>query len=55
MKTFQLEREESVIMDGDIKITVIEIDGDEVTLAIDAPEWMAVEDGELLNNMQLVC
>ena len=35
-----------MIINDDISVTVIEIDNDEVLLAIDAPEWVAVEGQE---------
>jgi len=55
VKTLFLEKDESVIMNGDITVTVIDIDGDEVTLAIDAPEWMEIEENEFLNDIKLMC
>ena len=44
MRDFFLGKDEAVIVNGDIKVTVIDIDGDgdEVTLAIDIPEWMGI-------------
>jgi carbon storage regulator CsrA len=43
---------ESVVINGDISVTVLGIDGDEVVLAIDAPEWMEIdgEEASLLEN-----
>jgi carbon storage regulator CsrA len=49
-----LSKDETVIVNGDIKLTVIDIDGDEVTLAIDAPEWMGIGEIESLQDMELV-
>ena len=44
MRTFFQGRGDSVVINGDISVTVFDIDsdGDEVMLAIDAPEWVAV-------------
>ena len=58
MRNFFLGKDEAVIVNGDIKVTVIEIDGDndEVTIAIDIPEWMGIEEtGEIesLQDMEL--
>ena len=56
MRNFFLGKDEAVIVNGDIKVTVIDIDGDEVTLAIDTPEWMGIEEtGEIesLQDMEL--
>ena len=46
MRDFYLGKDEAVIVDGEIKVTVIEIDGDEVTLAIDIPEWIGIGETE---------
>ena len=61
MRDFFLSKDETVIVNGDIKITVIDIDGDgdgdEVTLAIDIPDWIGSrETGEIesLQDMELV-
>ena len=63
MRDFFLSKDETVIVNGDIKVTVIDIhggidgDNDEVTLAIDIPEWMGIgEIGEIesLQDMELV-
>jgi len=42
VKDFFLGKDEAVILNDDIKVTVINIDGDEVILAIDIPEWMGI-------------
>jgi sRNA-binding carbon storage regulator CsrA len=44
VRDFFLGKDETVIVNGDIKVTVIDIDGDgdEVTLAIDIPERMGI-------------
>jgi carbon storage regulator CsrA len=49
-----LGKDEAVIVNDDIKVTVIGIDGDDVTLAIDIPEWMGIEEIESLQDMELV-
>jgi len=51
-----LGRDETVIVNGDIKVIVIDIDGDndEVTVAIDVPEWMGLGEIESLQDMELV-
>ena len=59
MRNFFLGKDEAVIVNGDITVTIIDIDGDndEVTLAIDIPEWMGIgEIGEIesLQDMELV-
>jgi len=45
VRTFFQSKGESVVINGDIRMTVLEIDGDDVTLAIYAPEWLEI-DGE---------
>jgi len=56
VRDFLLGKDETVIVNGDIKVTVIDIDGDgdEVTLAIDIPEWMGIGEIESLQDMELV-
>ena len=46
MRTFFQGRGESVVINGDITVTVLDIDGDEVVLAIDAPEWVEIDEIE---------
>ena len=58
MRNFFLGKDEAVIVNGDITVTIIDIDGDndEVTIAIDTPEWMGIEEtGEIesLQDMEL--
>ena len=43
MRTFFPGKGESIVINGDISVTVLDLDGDEVTLAIDAPEWMGLD------------
>jgi carbon storage regulator CsrA len=38
---------ESVIINDEITVTVIELDGDEVILGVDAPEWMELGEIEI--------
>ena len=56
MRNFFLGKDEAVIVNDDIKVTVIGIDGDndEVTLAIDTPEWMGIGEIESFQDMELV-
>lgn len=44
MKVFFQAIDESLIIDGDISVTVLGIDGDEVLLGIDAPDWLQIEE-----------
>lgn len=46
MRTFFQGKGESVVINGDIGVTVLDIDGDEVVLGIDAPEWMGIDENE---------
>ena len=46
MRVFFQARDERLIIDGDISVTIIDIDNGEVLLAIDAPEWVAVQGQE---------
>jgi carbon storage regulator CsrA len=46
MSAFFQSKGESIIINGDIRVTVLDIDGDEVVLGIDAPEWMPIEETE---------
>ena len=44
MKVFLQTKDESIIINGDVTVTVLEIKGDEVVLGIDAPQWLAIEE-----------
>ena len=44
MKIFLQAQNESIIINGDITVTVFKIEGDEVVLGIDAPQWLAIEE-----------
>ena len=46
MRTFFQGKGESVVINGDISVTVFDFDGDEVILAIDAPEWVEIDEFE---------
>jgi hypothetical protein len=46
MSAFFQSKGESIIINGDISVTVLDIDGDDVVLAIEAPEWMEIEETE---------
>ena len=60
MRNFFLGKDEAVIVNGDIMVKVIDIDGGgngEVTLAIDIPEWMEIGEigeNESLQDLELV-
>ena len=54
MRDYFLSKDESVIVDGDVEVTVIDIDGDEVILAIDIPDWMGIGETGSLQDMELV-
>ena len=43
LRIFFQGKDESVVINDEITVTVLDIDGDEVTLAIDAPEWMEID------------
>jgi len=36
--------DESIVINGDITVTVLKIEGDDVVLGIDAPQWLAIEE-----------
>jgi len=46
VKIFFQHEDESIIINGDISVKVIEINGGEVVLAIEAPAWMEVNEIE---------
>ena len=43
-ENFLQAQDESIIINGDITLTVLKIEGDEVVLGIDAPQWLAIEE-----------
>ena len=48
MRIFSQTVNETVIINGDISVRILDIVGDEVVLAIDAPEWIEVREEEAL-------
>ena len=52
MKEFSQNIGETVVINGDISVTIIDIREDEVVLAIDAPEWMEVLEEDVLEALQ---
>ena len=48
MKVFVQAKDESVVINDEIIVTVLDINDDEVILAVDAPEWVEVCEKETL-------
>ncbi len=48
MKVFVQAKGESVIINGEISVTVVDIRDEEVVLAVDAPAWVEVCEQEVL-------
>lgn len=46
MSVYVQSKGESIIINGDISVTVLDVDGENVVLAIDAPEWMEIDGTE---------
>jgi len=44
VRVFLQAQDESIVINGDITITVLKIEGDDVILGIDAPQWLAIEE-----------
>jgi carbon storage regulator CsrA len=44
VKVFHQSQDESIIINGEITVTVLKIEGDEVLLGIEAPEWFSIEE-----------
>jgi sRNA-binding carbon storage regulator CsrA len=42
MSVFIQDKGESLLIDGNISLTILDIFGDEVVLAIDAPDWLEI-------------
>jgi carbon storage regulator CsrA len=42
MNVFIQSKGDSIIINGDISVTVLDVDGENVVLAINAPEWMEI-------------
>jgi carbon storage regulator len=52
MKVFVQGKNESVVVNDEITVTVIDIRDDEVVLAVDAPEWVEVCEKETLATLE---
>ena len=52
MKVFVQAKGESVVINDEITVTVIEIRDEEVVLAVDAPEWVEVCEMETLEGSE---
>ena len=52
MLVLSRKRDESIVIDGDITITVVEIRGDKVRLGIDAPKDVGVYRSEVWESIQ---
>jgi carbon storage regulator CsrA len=37
---------ETIVIDGSVSVTVLEVNGDEVVLALDAPDWIDIQEEE---------
>jgi carbon storage regulator len=46
MKVFARAKNESIVINDEIMVTVLDIDGDNVILAVEAPEWIAIYEKE---------
>jgi carbon storage regulator CsrA len=46
VRAFFQRKDESIIINHEITVTVLDIDGDEVVLAIEAPEWVEIDGDE---------
>ena len=46
MRIFFQGNRDSIVISDDISVTVLDIDGGEVVLAIDAPEWVEINGQE---------
>jgi sRNA-binding carbon storage regulator CsrA len=44
VKAFLQAPDETIVINGDIIVTVLKIEGDEVLLEIDVPEWMSIDE-----------
>jgi sRNA-binding carbon storage regulator CsrA len=52
VKLFMLARDESVIVNDYVSVTIVDIDGDEVALEIDCPEWVTIQTIEPSSNIE---
>lgn len=46
MRIFLQGKDESVVVNGNITVTVLDIDGDDVVLGIEVPAWMEIDGNE---------
>jgi carbon storage regulator CsrA len=46
VKVFVQAKNDSVVINDEIIVTVLDIDDEEVVLAVDAPEWVRVSESE---------
>jgi carbon storage regulator CsrA len=46
VKVFFQGKDESIVINEEITVTVLDIDGDEVVLGIEAPKWVEIDDNE---------
>ena len=53
MKVFVQATNESVVINGEIIVTVLDINDEDVILAVDAPEWVEVCEKETLEEPML--
>jgi sRNA-binding carbon storage regulator CsrA len=44
VKSILQSQGETIVINGDISITLLKIEGDEVFFEIDAPEWLSIEE-----------
>jgi carbon storage regulator len=54
MQVFVQGEDESVVINDEIIVTVLEINGEDVVLGIDAPEWVEVRKKEALERAESV-
>ena len=52
MKTLVRAKNESVVINDEIIVTVLDINDDEVILAVDAPEWVEVCEKETFESSE---
>lgn len=53
MLVLRRKKNESIIIDGQIEITILEIDGDQIKLGIEAPKEIEVIRNEILEKVKL--
>jgi carbon storage regulator CsrA len=52
MKVFVQAKDESIVINGEIIVTVLDVSEDNVILAVDAPEWVEVCEEETLEDSE---